>query len=60
MVKLAELEGHSSRVLHLAQSPDGTTIVSAAADETLRCMHHGVSSTAALAIVIAFQHHTDQ
>jgi len=36
MVKLAELEGHSSRVLHLAQSPDGTTIVSAAADETLR------------------------
>merc|ERR1719183_1139187 len=36
MVKLAELTGHSSRVLHLAQSPDGTTIVSAAADETLR------------------------
>merc|ERR1739848_909531 len=36
MVKLSELTGHSSRVLHLAQSPDGTTIVSAAADETLR------------------------
>jgi len=36
MCKLAELTGHSSRVLHLAQSPDGTTIVSAAADETLR------------------------
>ena len=25
-----------ARVLHMAQSPDGTTIVSAAADETLR------------------------
>ena len=36
MVKLAELTGHTSRVLHMAQSPDGTTIVSAAADETLR------------------------
>lgn len=36
MCKLSELTGHTSRVLHLAQSPDGTTIVSAAADETLR------------------------
>jgi cell division cycle protein 20 (cofactor of APC complex) len=36
MAKVAELNGHSSRVLHLAQSPDGTTVVSAAADETLR------------------------
>ena len=36
MVKLAELTGHTSRVLHMAQSPDGTTVVSAAADETLR------------------------
>ena len=36
MVKIAELTGHTSRVLHMAQSPDGTTIVSAAADETLR------------------------
>ena len=36
MVKVAELTGHTSRVLHMAQSPDGTTIVSAAADETLR------------------------
>lgn len=36
MVKAKELTGHTSRVLHLAQSPDGTTIVSAAADETLR------------------------
>ncbi|KAI9114692.1 hypothetical protein K1719_014390 [Acacia pycnantha] len=36
MVKLAELNGHTSRVLHLAQSPDGCTVASAAADEKLR------------------------
>eukprot|EP01052_Picozoa_sp_SAG31_P033484 SAG31_NODE_3792_length_3877_cov_1.489412_2_plen_349_part_00 len=36
MVKMAELTGHSSRVLHLAVSPDGETVVSGAADETLR------------------------
>mmetsp|Transcript_22239 Transcript_22239/g.52681 ORF Transcript_22239/g.52681 Transcript_22239/m.52681 type:complete len:433 (-) Transcript_22239:100-1398(-) len=36
MVKLAELSGHTSRVLHMAQSPDGTTVASAGADETLR------------------------
>lgn len=38
MVKSAELSGHSQRVLQLAQSPDGTTICSAAAapDNTLR------------------------
>ncbi|KAJ7556442.1 hypothetical protein O6H91_05G090000 [Diphasiastrum complanatum] len=36
MVKMAELTGHSSRVLHLAQSPDGCTVASAAGDETLR------------------------
>lgn len=36
MVKAAELTGHTSRVLHMAQSPDGTTVVTAAADETLR------------------------
>jgi len=34
--KIVELTGHQARVLHMAQSPDGTTIVSAAADETLR------------------------
>ena len=33
---MAEFTGHSARVLHMAQSPDGTTVVSAAADETLR------------------------
>eukprot|EP00850_Spirogloea_muscicola_P022853 SM000315S11890 [mRNA] locus=s315:33398:36290:+ [translate_table: standard] len=36
LAQLAELRGHSARVLHLAQSPDGHTVVSAAADETLR------------------------
>ena len=36
MTKMAELTGHTARVLHLAQSPDGATVVSAAADETLR------------------------
>jgi cell division cycle protein 20 (cofactor of APC complex) len=36
MQKITELNGHSSRVLHLSMSPDGTTVASAAADETLR------------------------
>jgi cell division cycle protein 20 (cofactor of APC complex) len=36
MVKIAELTGHTSRVLHLAESPDGYTVASAAGDETLR------------------------
>eukprot|EP00658_Telonema_sp_P-2_P075151 TRINITY_DN6457_c0_g1_i1.p1 TRINITY_DN6457_c0_g1~~TRINITY_DN6457_c0_g1_i1.p1 ORF type:complete len:349 (-),score=82.93 TRINITY_DN6457_c0_g1_i1:200-1246(-) len=36
MTKVTELNGHTSRVLHTALSPDGTTVVSAAADETLR------------------------
>jgi cell division cycle protein 20 (cofactor of APC complex) len=36
MKKIADLRGHTSRVLHLAMSPDGTTVASAAADETLR------------------------
>ncbi|XP_057458841.1 cell division cycle 20.2, cofactor of APC complex-like [Lotus japonicus] len=36
MLKMAELNGHTSRVLHMAQSPDGCTVASAAADETLR------------------------
>ena len=36
MQQLATLTGHSSRVLYLAMSPDGQTIVSGAGDETLR------------------------
>ncbi|KAM9977188.1 hypothetical protein ACTFIR_011046 [Dictyostelium discoideum] len=36
MVKCAELTGHTSRALHTAISPDGETVVSASADETLR------------------------
>ena len=33
---LAVLQGHTARVLHMAVSPDGETVVSGAADETLR------------------------
>ena len=49
MQKIAELKGHTSRfgsssfyslisqrVLHMARSPDGKTVASAAGDETLR------------------------
>lgn len=36
MVKTKELTGHTSRVLFTAASPDGRTVVSGAADETLR------------------------
>lgn len=36
MAKIKELEGHTARVLHMACSPNGGTVVSAAADETLR------------------------
>ncbi|CAM9462139.1 unnamed protein product, partial [Scytosiphon promiscuus] len=36
MLKIKEFRGHTSRVLHMDTSPDGSTVVSAAADETLR------------------------
>jgi cell division cycle 20, cofactor of APC complex len=36
MVKVAEMRGHSSRILHMAQAPDGQTVATAAADETIR------------------------
>ncbi|MCH84353.1 protein FIZZY-RELATED 2-like, partial [Trifolium medium] len=36
MSKLATLTGHTYRVLYLAISPDGQTIVTGAGDETLR------------------------
>ncbi|KAL0843058.1 hypothetical protein Bca101_016303 [Brassica carinata] len=36
MAKVATLTGHSMRVLYLATSPDGQTIVTGAGDETLR------------------------
>lgn len=36
MALVGELTGHTSRILHTAVSPDGTTVCSAAADETLR------------------------
>ena len=36
LARMAELDGHGCRVLHTALSPDGQTVVSGAADETLR------------------------
>lgn len=36
MEKIASLKGHSYRVLFLAMSPDGSTIVTGSGDETLR------------------------
>lgn len=36
MSKVSELKAHQSRVLHMSLSPDGTTVCSAAGDETLR------------------------
>lgn len=35
-MQVAELTGHTQRVLHSAVSPDGSTVVTAGADETLR------------------------
>eukprot|EP01108_Squamamoeba_japonica_P002619 TRINITY_DN226_c0_g3_i1.p1 TRINITY_DN226_c0_g3~~TRINITY_DN226_c0_g3_i1.p1 ORF type:complete len:504 (+),score=298.21 TRINITY_DN226_c0_g3_i1:137-1648(+) len=36
LAKVTELYGHSQRVLHMAQSPDGQTVCSVSPDETLR------------------------
>jgi cell division cycle protein 20 (cofactor of APC complex) len=36
MTKIKELKGHTARVLNMEMSPDGASVVSAAADETLR------------------------
>ena len=36
MEKIATLTGHTHRVLYLAMSPDGSSIVTGAGDETLR------------------------
>lgn len=36
MTRIAELTGHTARVLHMAMSPDGSSVMSAGADETLR------------------------
>jgi cell division cycle protein 20 (cofactor of APC complex) len=36
LAKIKDFDGHTARVLHMATSPDGCTVVSAAADETLR------------------------
>ncbi|XP_054149366.1 LOW QUALITY PROTEIN: cell division cycle protein 20 homolog [Melozone crissalis] len=36
MTKVAELQGHTDRILNLTMSPDGTTVASAAANETVQ------------------------
>ena len=36
MGKVSDLQAHTSRVLSLLKSPDGTTVASAAGDETIR------------------------
>eukprot|EP00798_Chlamydomonas_sp_ICE-L_P007384 gene7384-508_t len=36
LAKIGELTGHQGRVLHMATSPDGSSVVTAGADETLR------------------------
>ena len=36
MKQVASLPGHTCRVLYLAMSPDGQTVVTGAGDETLR------------------------
>lgn len=39
MVKLAELSGHTARVLFTAESSDGCTVALAAGDEALRFLN---------------------
>jgi len=36
MEKLGDMKGHTNRVLSMCLGPDGSTVLSAAADETLR------------------------
>jgi len=36
MTKVVDLKGHTARILQLLASPDGSTVASAAADETIR------------------------
>ncbi|CAL9205059.1 unnamed protein product [Musa hybrid cultivar] len=36
LAKITDFTGHTDRILQLSQSPDGSTVVSAAADETIR------------------------
>ncbi|XP_022802199.1 cell division cycle protein 20 homolog [Stylophora pistillata] len=55
MVKVTELTGHTCRVLHMAMSPDGQTVVSAAADETLRIWKCFASDPTCLSVLPTLQ-----
>ena len=64
MTKVAELSGHSQRVLSMAMSPDATTVVSAGADETLRfwkCfaryLLHLLYKVISILIIVVIAHH---
>jgi cell division cycle protein 20 (cofactor of APC complex) len=36
LIKIREFKSHTARVLHMAKSPDGSQVVSAGADDSLR------------------------
>ena len=52
-VKMAELTGHTSRVLHLAQSPDGETVLEIVTATYLQRSLHTVCGYSAAHILIA-------
>ncbi|RHY12247.1 hypothetical protein DYB36_010242, partial [Aphanomyces astaci] len=60
MAKVATLTGHTYRVLYLAMSPNGQTIVTGAGDETLRFWNAfapATSQTSSLVLPLAVQRH---
>ncbi|KAH7427860.1 hypothetical protein KP509_10G063800 [Ceratopteris richardii] len=58
MSKLATLTGHTFRVLYLAISPDGQTIVTGAGDETLRFWTVFPSLSSQVVKLFSYQHAT--
>ena len=55
MTRVAELMGHTERVLGLCLSPDTSTLVSAGADETLRFVKMDVCYTVMMLIGLGHQ-----